>query len=88
MPVSRDKEITKEEFKRLFFYYGVSQKDSGWTSDYWNKFFENEEGKRYFFTAPDRPEQDRMFIDQAKDARRIYLLTEEAEESFFDMGNE
>ncbi len=88
MPESRDREISKEEFKNLFFHYGVSQKDSGWTSDYWDKFFENEKGKRYFFTVPDHPEQNRMFIDHTKDTRRIYLLTEEAEESLFDVGDE
>ncbi len=80
---AKSSEVTKEEFKRLFFYYGVSQKDSGWTAEYWNHFYENEEGKRYFFTAPDCPEQIRMFIDHDQHTRRIYLLTEEAEESFF-----
>ncbi len=83
MPESTAREITKEEFRKLFFQFGVSQKDSGWTSDYWNHFYEKEESKRYFFTPPDCPEANRMFIDSGKDTRRIYLLTEGAEGSFF-----
>jgi hypothetical protein len=74
-------EISKQEFKTLYVRYGESQ---GWTEDYWNHFFENETGKRYFFTEPKEPNQTRMFIDSGADTRRIYLLSEEAEESFFE----
>ena len=41
-----EQEITKEKFKELYFYYATP--NSGWTEDYWNHFYENEEGKRYF----------------------------------------
>ncbi len=75
--------IGKEEFKRLFYKYGVSDPSSGWTEDYWNKFFENETDKRYFFTEPTEPNATRMFISSDAEMHRLFLLTEEAEESLF-----
>lgn len=74
-----DKEITKEEFKEIYFKHALP--NSGWTEDYWNHFFEKEEGKKYFYTEPELP---RMFISSGKNEHRIFFLTEEAEESFFD----
>jgi len=67
----------------LYVLYGQSQADSGWTQEYWDRFFEQESGMRYFFTAPDAPDQSRMFLDTAAGTRRIFLLSEDAEESFF-----
>jgi len=80
--VEEEKEITKEEFKDLYFKY--AKPDSGWTEDYWNHFYEKEEGKRYFFTKPATQESTSMFISSGGNERRIYFLTEEATESFFD----
>ena len=54
------------------------------TQDYWDSFYENETGKRYFFTEPTSPDQTRMFIESGRDSNRIFLLSEEAEESFFE----
>ena len=79
-----EREITKQEFKTLYIKYGQSQKDSGWTEDYWNEFYGNEIGKRYFFTEPIKPDQTRMFINSGSNTERIFLLSEEAEESFFE----
>ncbi len=79
-----DREITKEEFKDLFFKHGV-EGSGGWTPDYWDKFFEHEENARYFFTAPNTPDQVRMFISSGGGTHRIFFLSEEAEESFFNM---
>ncbi|MCC7196984.1 hypothetical protein IT413_02190 [Candidatus Peregrinibacteria bacterium] len=77
-----EKEVTKEEFKVLYFKYATPH--SGWTQDYWNQFFENETGKKYFFTAPASANHVSMFITTDKDTRRIVFMTEESEESFFD----
>ena len=77
-----EQEITKEKFKEFYFYYATP--NSGWTEDYWNHFYENEEGKRYFFTKPDTPASTRMFIVSENTKHRMVFLTEEGEESFFD----
>jgi hypothetical protein len=77
-----EEEITKERFRELYSYYATP--NSGWTKDYWNRFYEKEEGKRYFFTKPETPESTRMFIVSDGTNHRIVFLTEEAEESFFD----
>ena len=37
-----DKEVSKAEFKRA--YMRLRGSHSGWTDDYWQHFFENEEG--------------------------------------------
>jgi hypothetical protein len=39
---------------------------------------------RYFFTEPHSPDENRMFIDSGKGTHRIYLMSEEAEESVFE----
>lgn len=77
-----EKEVTKAEFKTLYFKYSLP--NSGWTQDYWNKFFENEEGKKYFFQAPVTANHTSMFITSDKETRRIVFMTEESEEAFFD----
>ncbi len=79
-----EREISKEEFRMLYIKYGQSQTNSGWTQEYWDRFFENETDKRYFFTEPTEPDQTRMFIDSGRGTRRMFLLSEEAEESFFE----
>ena len=79
-----EREITKQEFRDLYIKYGQSAKYSGWTEDYWDQFHEKETGKRYFFTEPTSPDQTRMFIDSGRDSHRMFLLSEEAEESFFE----
>ena len=78
-----DREVTKQEFKALFFRHGVAQGSGGWTESYWDKFYEHEADARYFFTEPASPDQTRMFISSGKNEHRIFLLSEEAEESFF-----
>lgn len=77
-----EREVSKLAFKNLYFKYATP--NSGWTKEYWNKFYENEEGKNYYFTNPDTPESTRMFIVSDSVNHRIIFLTEEAEESFFD----
>lgn len=76
-----EKEITKEEFKKI--YFENAQPNSGWTQDYWYHFYENEENIRYFLAPKSSKNENRMFISSNKDSHRIYFLTEESEESFF-----
>jgi hypothetical protein len=75
-------EVTKDEFKDLYFKYATP--NSGWTLDYWNRFFENGQGKKYFFSKPSTPQSTRMFIIDEGDIHRMIFLTEDSEESFFD----
>lgn len=77
-----EKEITKAEFKTLYFKYATP--NSGWTQEYWDKFFENEEDKKYYFSEPASTSQTSMFITTDKDTRRMIFMTEESEEAFFD----
>lgn len=78
----KDNEITKEEFKNLYFRYGIP--GSGWTLEYWNIFYEKETGKRYYFDEPRSPESTQMYIDSGDNGHRIFLLSEESSESFHD----
>jgi hypothetical protein len=57
---------------------------SGWTEDYWDQFYEQEEGKRYFFTKPETPESTRMLIVSDEIKHHMIFLTVDAEESVFD----
>ena len=70
----------------MYVLHGQSQAHTGWTQAYWDRFFESEAGRRYFFTEPDGPGQTRMYIDTSADGHRIFLLSEAAEESFFSTG--
>jgi hypothetical protein len=53
MSVSSEVEVSKERFKKLYFKH--SRPGSGWTRDYWDQFFEKEEGKKYFYQRPETP---------------------------------
>jgi hypothetical protein len=78
---AHEQEITKEAFKEMYFKYATP--DSGWTEDYWNTMFEAEEGKKYFFSTPEKPESNRMFIVTDTQKRSMVFLTENAEDLFF-----
>jgi hypothetical protein len=77
-----DQEVTKAEFKSLFFKHATP--NSGWSDDYWQLFYEKETGKTYFYAKPQTPEYTRMFIISDSTKRRMIFLTEDAEEVFFD----
>ncbi len=79
-----ERQLTKQEFKELFFKHGVAQNSGGWTEGYWDQFYEHENGALYFFTEPTSPDQVRMFISSGNHTHRIFLLSEEAEESLFE----
>lgn len=73
--------VTHSQFKTLYFQH--AQPHSGWTEDYWNQFFEGKESDVYYFEAPDSPLANRMMISTGQNMHRMFFLTEEAEESFF-----
>jgi hypothetical protein len=76
------KEVTRAEFKQAYMHY---RRDSdGWTDDYWQHFFEGEEGKHYFLSPPESPQHNRLFISSDSDGHSMYFLTLQAEEGFFD----
>jgi hypothetical protein len=82
---NQEREVSKAEFKKLYFTH--ASPNSGWTEDYWNNFFEKEENKKYFFTAPDSPLSTQLFIISDSSSQRMVFLTEDATESFFDNPN-
>ena len=79
------REVTKEQFKEIYFKLGGGL---GWTLEYWNKFFEDDKrpGWKYLLQEPETPEHTRMMIvtDFGSKEYRLFFLTEESEESFFD----
>jgi len=81
------KEVTKDKFKEIYFKLGGGTA-TGWSLDYWDKFFEGEQnsGMKYLLEEPETPEQTRMMIatDFGLNEHRLFFLTEESEESFFE----
>ena len=81
------KEVTKEEFKEVYFRLGGGD-SSGWTADYWLKFFEDkgEPGWRFMVEEPRSPGHDRMMVvtDHENKEYRLFFMTEQATEDFFD----
>jgi len=81
------KEVTKKEFKKIYFRLGGGPY-SGWTADYWERHFEDEErpGWRFLVEAPRSSEHDSMWIvtDPEKKEYRLFFLTDESTENFFD----
>jgi len=85
------KEVTKEQFKEIYFRLGGGAA-TGWGLEYWNKFFEDEKrpGMKYLLEEPETPEHTRMMIvtDYDRNEYRLFFLTEESEESLFDFPDE
>ena len=81
------KEATKEQFKAIYFKHGGGE-TTGWGLDYWKRFFENDkwQGVKYRLEEPATPEHTRMMIitDSERKEYRLFFMTEESEESFFD----
>lgn len=86
------KKVTKEEFKQAYFCLGGGP-HSGWTADYWQKFFEDavNPGWRFLIEEPRSLEHDRMWIVTDPEAKeyRLFFLTDKSTENCFDHpGNE
>ena len=77
-----EKEVTKAEFKKAYMQY--RGENDGWTDDYWQHFFEEGEGKRYFLDPPESPLHNRLFISTNGNHHHMYFLTSESEENLFD----
>ncbi len=81
------KEVTKEKFRELYFRLGGGD-SSGWTADYWQKFFEDEvrPGWKFMVEEPRSPEHDSMWIvtDNDKKEYRLFFMTDQSTEDFFD----
>jgi hypothetical protein len=81
------KEVTKEYFKMIYFKLGGGAL-TGWDLNYWNNFFEEEKrpGMKYLLEQPETPEHTRMMIvtDFGRKEYRLFFLTEEIEERFFE----
>ncbi len=81
------KEVTKVQFKDIYFRVGGGAA-TGWDLAYWNNFFEDEKrpGMKYLVEEPATPEHKRMMIvtDCGGNEYRLFFMTEEGEESFFD----
>lgn len=80
-------EVTKERFKEIYFRLGGGE-SSGWTGDYWRKFFEDEvkPGWRFMVEEPRSPKHDRMWIvtdDETKEYR-LFFMTDQSTEDFFE----
>jgi hypothetical protein len=75
------KEVTKEEFKNIYFRLGGGDR-SGWTADYWQKFFEDaaHPGWTYMVEEPRDPEHHCMWIVTDRENRqyRLFFRTEES----------
>jgi hypothetical protein len=85
------KEVTKEEFEKLYFKLGGGAA-TGWDLNYWNKFFADNErtDMKYLVEEPETPEHTRMMIvtDNSAKEYRLFFFTEEAEERFFEFPGE
>ena len=79
------KEVTKEEFKEIYFRLGVP---SGWTADRWRHYFEDEAelGWKFMVEEPRSPEYDRMWIvsDARAKEHRLFFMTDQSTEDIFE----
>lgn len=78
------REVTKDEFKRVYLARGGA--DSGWTLDYWDRCIEPHAtpAMRFVLEEPPTPQHTRMMIVAGRHEHRLFFLTEDAEESFFE----
>ena len=81
------KEVTKEQFKEIYSKHGGGEA-AGWGLEYWKQNFENEkkQGMKYLLEEPLTLVHTRMMIvtDYDRNEYRLFFMTEESEESFFD----
>jgi hypothetical protein len=84
MVKTAERQITKVEFKRLYVKYGQSKPDTGWTQEYWNRFYENETGMKYVVTEPESPNAVMWIGGNDWNTHRMFFLSEDATESYFD----
>ena len=76
------KELSKAEFKKMYMRHRTD--GDGWSDNYWDHFYEQQKGKRYFYEEPPTPEHKRMFVNESPGSVHLYFMTLDAEESLFD----
>jgi hypothetical protein len=80
-------EVTKEKFQEIYFQLGGGE-FSGWTADYWRRFFNDEvrSGWRFMVQEPRSSKHDCMCIvtDHETKQYRLFFTTEQSTEDFFD----
>jgi hypothetical protein len=80
-------EVPKEKFKEIYFRLGGGNA-TGWTADYWQKFYEDnvKPGWKFKVQEPESPQHDSMMIvsDGSAKEYRLFFMTEESMERFFD----
>lgn len=85
------REVAKEEFKTIYFRLGGGP-GSGWTAEYWREFFEEKvkPGWRFMVEEPRSPKYACMSIvaDNRAEEYRLFFLTDESTERFFDHPDE
>ena len=78
------KEVPREEFKAVYFKFGRAEE--GWGPRYWDKLFEPPERSaiKYMVEEPESPAHCRMMIVSDAREHRLFFMTEESEDSFFN----
>ena len=78
------REVSKAEFKRVYVERGGA--DSGWTLDYWDQCIEPHATPtmRFVLEEPPTSQHTRMMIVAGANEHRLFFLTEDAEERFFE----
>lgn len=87
------KEITKKEFKKIYFAHPDKEMSSKALQDDWDMFYEHEKCAKYFFEEPPSAAHTRLFVVKDYSVKnkiiyRIFFVTEESEEEFFRISSE
>lgn len=79
------RQVSKDEFKRVYLELGGGA-ETGWTADYWDRCIEPrvDAATRFVVEEPPSPAHTRMMIVASATEQRLFFMTDESEESFFD----
>lgn len=80
------KEVTKEEFKAMYFKHGLAK--DGWGHAYWEDFYEHpkRKGIKYLVKKPTNNLETRMMIvnDYSTNEHRLFFVAPHHEEGLFN----
>lgn len=80
------KKVTKEEFKNIYFEYGLAE--DGWGKECWDEFYENpkRQNMEYMVKLPANNLESRMMIvaDYSTNEYRLFFVSVDQEEHFFN----
>ena len=80
------REVTKAEFKRIYFSCGGGR--DGWDAAYWKRFFEDEvrPSMKFMTEDPETPQHTKMFIvaDFGAHEYRVFFKTEAETDDFME----